>query len=31
MKEAIKEQMEFDELQALAEAWRDDENPGLLP
>ena len=29
MKEAIKEQMEFDELQALAEAWRDDENPGL--
>ena len=31
MKEAIKEQMEFDELQALAESWRDDENPGLEP
>lgn len=31
MQAAIKEQMEFDEIQALAETWKDDENPGLLP
>lgn len=31
MQAAIKEQMEFDEVQALAETWKNDENPGLEP
>lgn len=31
MAAAIKEQMEFDEIQALAESWSSDENPGLEP
>ena len=28
---AIKEQMELDEVQALAETWKNDQNPGLDP
>ena len=28
---AIKEQIEFDEVQALSETWKDSENPGLEP
>jgi hypothetical protein len=31
MQAAIKEQMELDEIGALAETWKEDENPGLLP
>jgi hypothetical protein len=28
---AIKEQIEFDQVQALSETWKDSENPGLEP
>jgi hypothetical protein len=31
MQAAIKEQMELDEVQALAETWKNDQNPGLDP
>ena len=31
MQAAIKEQMELDEVQALAETWKNDQNPGIDP